>query len=174
MKKLIVIFRFHGGLGDFVTLTSLIREINIKFPQKRIYLFSGNKEVFTNNPRIYKLFFIKTNFFKSILYRIFNILSILFPNTFYSYMYKKNIIYSSLEEEVKKGSRDTYQKILTKHWNLNLNYKNLKNEIYFSKEELEKYNIKYNFIFKKFALIHSEGKISYTPNKEIGYKNFQK
>lgn len=172
--ELIIISRFHGGLGDFVSLTSLIREINIKYPQKRIILFTGNKDVFINNSRIYKLFFMESNILKSILWRIFNILEILFPNIFYNYLYKKNEIYKSHEEEVKRGNREIYQKILTRHWNLNLDYKNLKNEIYFSNEEIETFQKKFNSFPEDFALIHSEGKISYTRNKEIGYQNFQK
>lgn len=172
--NLIVISRFHGGLGDFISLTSLIREINIKYPQKRIILFTGNKNVFINNFRINKLFFIKSNILKSILWRIFNILELLFPNIFYNYIYKKNKIYNSHEEEVKNGNRNIYQKILTKHWNLDLDYKNLKNEIYFSNKEIEYFQKKFKFFPKEFVLIHSEGKVSYTKNKEIGYQNFQK
>lgn len=172
--ELIIVSRFHGGLGDFVSLTSLIQEINIKYPQKRIILFAGNKDVFINNPRIYKLFFIKSSILKSILWRIFNILELLFPNIFYNYLYKRNKIYKSHEEEIRKGNIEIYQKILTKHWNLALDYKNLKNEIYFSNEEIEIYQKKWNFFSKKFVLIHSEGKVSYTKNKEIGYQNFQK
>lgn len=170
----IVILRFHGGIGDFVSLTSLIREINIKYPHKKIVLFTGNRDTFINNPRIDKIFFIKSNILKSIMWRVFNLLEILFPNFFYSYLYKKNKIYKSFEDEVRNGNKDIYQKILTKHWNLNLNYKNLKNEIYFSSEEVENFQEKFNFTHSNFALIHSQGKISYTQNKEIGYQNFQR
>lgn len=172
--RVIVISRFQGGLGDFVSLTSLIREINIKYPKKKIILFTGNKDVFIHNPRINKLFFIKSNILKSILWRIFNFLENIFPDIFYNYIYKKNKSYNSFEEEVKIKNKNIYQKILTRHWDLNLNYENLKNEIYFLDEEIEYFQRKWNFFSKEFVLIHSEGKVSYTKNKEIGYQNFQK
>lgn len=169
----IIIGRLHGGVGDFITLTSLIREINIKYPQKKIILITGNKEIFLNNSRINKLIWIKNNIVKSLILRIFRLLESIIPNLF-CYYYYKNSKYNSLEEEIRAGNRENYQKLLSKHWNLNINYENLKNEIYFTEEEKIEYNKKFKKLPKEYLLIHSEGKTTYTFNKEIGSHNIQK
>jgi ADP-heptose:LPS heptosyltransferase len=44
------------GLGDVILLTALVREVNLKYPDKKIILrLPGPKEPFYNNPRIHKI-----------------------------------------------------------------------------------------------------------------------
>ena len=43
----------HRGVGDVLTLTSVIREVNQKYPDKKIIVkTTGDKSCFLNNPRI--------------------------------------------------------------------------------------------------------------------------
>jgi len=44
------------GLGDGILLTALVREVNKKYPNKKIILrVTGPKDVFFNNPRIHRI-----------------------------------------------------------------------------------------------------------------------
>ena len=54
---------------------------------------------------------------------------------------------------------------MSEHFNLNLNYKNLKNEFYFSSIELQNFKSKIA-LPEKYALIQSTSKLSFTRNKE--------
>jgi ADP-heptose:LPS heptosyltransferase len=47
-----------------------------------------------------------------------------------------------------------------------------KNEIFFSKDEIEQYRLKFKLL-SRFSLINPVGKDSYTPNKNWGFDNFQ-
>ena len=63
-----------------------------------------------------------------------------------------------------------YQSI---NFNLNINYEDLKNEIYFSNQEKEIFKKKFNLPYE-YGLVQSGGKVSFTPNREWGAENFQK
>lgn len=173
MNKFLFFIKLRCGLGDYVCSTSLISELKKMFPNKKIILITGNKIVFENNLDIFKIIYIKERIFQVIYSYVFLFLSKIFKNNIYICFYKKDK-YKTHEEEIRVGSQDNYLKLISRHWNLPINYKNIKNKIVFSNEEIEMYGKKYNFLPKNYILIHSQGKISYTPNKEIGYDFFQK
>ena len=58
------------------------------------------------------------------------------------------------------------------HFNIEMNKNIFKNEIFFSKREIEYYDKKFN-LPNKFAVIHSEAKQSLTLNKNWGPKRIQ-
>ena len=62
-----------------------------------------------------------------------------------------------------------YQSI---NFNLNINYENLKNEIFLVMKKkifLKKFNLPH-----EYGLVQSVGKVSFTPNREWSSENFQK
>jgi len=64
--------------------------------------------------------------------------------------------------------------ITSAHFNLNLNFKNFKNEIYFSEKEIEMFRSKFeNVIKNKFALIAPFAKETYIPVRNWGHEKFQ-
>lgn len=168
----IFLIRLRCGLGDYVAFTSLIRAMKKLYPSKKIILLSGLKEVYENNNDIYKSYQIKNKILQIVIFHISIILSIIFSKIIYVGYYKKND-FNSFEEEIRMGTKDHYLKLISRHWNENIDYLNLKNKIIFSEREKIGYEKKFQDIPKKYVLIHSQGKISYTPNKEIGVENMQ-
>lgn len=168
----IFLVRLRCGLGDYVAFTSLIRAMKKLYPSKKIILISGLKEVYENNDDIYKSYQIKNKILQIVFFFIFRILSIVFSRIIYVGYYKIDK-FKSLEEEMRSGTKDHYLKLISRHWKENINYLDLKNKIIFSKKEEMIYKEKFRNLPQEYVLIHSQGKILYTPNKEIGVKNMQ-
>ncbi len=64
-KNHIIIYRNGSALGDNLMITSLLKQISLK--NIKIILFTNNSELFSNNPRIFKMFQIK----KIVLFGLF-------------------------------------------------------------------------------------------------------
>lgn len=168
----IFLVRLRCGLGDYVAFTSLIRAMKKLYPSKKIILISGLKEVYENNDDIYKSYQIKNKTFQVVASNFFRMLSNIFSKVIYVGYYKTGK-FKSLEEEMRNGTQDNYLKLISRHWKENIDYLNLKNKIIFSEFEKLIYEEKFKNLPENYSLIHSQGKISYTPNKEIGIKNMQ-
>ena len=58
------------------------------------------------------------------------------------------------------------------HFKHNIDFTEIMNEIYFSKDEINLYQKKFK-LPSSFSLINPTVKVSYTPNKDLGFENFQ-
>tara|TARA_B100000929_G_C15422781_1_gene391945 strand:- start:67 stop:1008 length:942 start_codon:yes stop_codon:yes gene_type:complete len=157
-KKLIIIFRRGKAIGDHVYMSSIIKKIYEKNYFK-IILFTNYFEFYINNPRIYKLFKIKE---KNPIWFLLNLLKsdtiLEFRSTFVDNK-DKHFLYFHKPRNLHLAQA------MSSHFNLDLDYKNLQNEIFFSKDEIESYE-KNIHLPVNFALIQSSAKSSYTKNKE--------
>ena len=169
-KNIIIIFRRGSSIGENVYMTSIIREISTK--EKKIFLFTNYGQLFLNNPRISKLYNIKKKSFVWFLLNNLKGKSILEFKS--KYETKEN------HDEKKKyflffhpNNKIHLAQALSEHFNLNLNYQNLKNEFFFSDQEIKE-NEKDLILPKKFAVIHSTTKKSFTNNKEWKVERIQK
>lgn len=171
MKNIILIYRFFCGIGDYVCLTGYINCLKRQYPNKKIFLVTGVEDVFLNNPKFEKIFIIRSLFLQKILLKIFPIFKkIGFP--IFSFEYNNNV--KGMEEYIIKNPEEHYIKVNGKHIIDRLDFIELHNEIYLTRGEIEQFEKKFMDLPLKFALIHSEGVTSYTPNKEIGSDRFQK
>jgi len=155
----VIIYRFGNSLGDFVYMSSVLREINLR-KKKNIILFTNRKEFFINNPRI-----------KILVYSSYgSIVSFILKNIKGKYIMEFNSIKTNSNKSNKHFLYYHKKNIhiveaMSEHFTMSLDYNNLKNEIFFSEEE-KKYFEKKIKLPEKFSLIHSQSKKSFTTNKE--------
>lgn len=164
-KKFLIIFRRGKAIGDHVYMTSVIKKINEKNFYK-IILFSNYGEFFLNNPRVYKLFNVK---YDSLIWPLLNILK------------SENILEfrSTVKDNDNKHFLSHYlpnylhlAQGMSDHFNLNIDYSNLQNEIFFSDDEIVRLKNEIN-LPSNFALIQSVAKSTYTKNKEWKFEGMQ-
>jgi len=162
----IIIFRSGEAIGDHVYMSSVIREINIK-NKKKILLFTNYYELYFNNPRISKLFKFDLNshiwfFLRSLKSK--NILE--FNSVFIEKEMDHNFLFYHKNKEIPLAQA------MSEHFELNINYSNIKNEFFFSKDEIEIFEKKYSYL-GKFSLIQSITKKTYTKNKDWKVEGMQ-
>ena len=164
-NKILIIFRRGSALGDHIYMSSIIRKIDEKGKYK-IILFSNHYEFYLNNPRIYRLIKIKQ---KNLVWSFLNLLKsemiLEFVST-YNIHNNKHFLFQHPKKNIHLAQS------MSNHFNLDLDYKNLQNEIFFSQNEVEQYEKRIN-LPNKFALIHSSAKSTYTKNKEWSLEGIQ-
>ena len=153
----VVIFRFGNSLGDQVYMSSILREINIK-KKKNIILFTNFDQFYKNNPRI-KLLIRSTHgtivsflldSMRGEMIMNFNSIHSNKSNKHFLYYHKKNIHIAQAMSE---------------HFSLDLDYNDLKNELFLTEKEKKYFSAKMD-LPEKYSLIHSQSKQSFTKNKE--------
>ena len=162
----IVIFRFGAAIGDHIYLSSIVRQINQK-KNKKIILLTNFPEFYFNNPRIKILIRSKNGSFVSFLLKKCRGNSILeFRNNINAKSRNKHFLYyySNKTHLIEASSC---------HFPFSLNYKELRNEFFFSDDEKKNFRKKFKSI-KKFAIIQSESKKTFTQNKEWKHEGMQK
>lgn len=168
-KNFIIIFRRGSTIGEHVYMSSVIREISKS--NKKILLFTNYYQIYLHNPRIHKLFKIGK---KSFLWFFLNMLKsekILEFNSIHATKnnhenLRKYFLYFHSNNKIHLAHA------MSEHFNLNLNYNNLKNEIFFSKNEIKIFEEKIS-LPPKFSLIQSTSKHSFTKNKEWKVEGMQ-
>jgi ADP-heptose:LPS heptosyltransferase len=161
-----IIFRFGAAIGDHVYLSSIIRQINLN-SNKKIILFTNFPDFFFNNPRIKIIIRSKNNSFYSFLLKRLKGNSILeFRNQIHGTSNDKHILFNyHYKTHLAEAS--------SSHFPFNLNYKKLKNELFFSEDEKKKFKQKFK-LKKNFSIIHSETKKNFTKSKDWKKDGMQK
>ena len=169
-KNIIVLYRNGSAVGELVYMTAIIKEISIQ-KKKRIFLFTNNREIFLNNNRISKLFYISSRSFVWFFLNNLNGKSIKEFNSIHAT--KKN------HENLRKyflyfhsNNRIHLAHAMSEHFNLDLDYNDIENEFFLTNEEIKKFNDKIN-LPSKFSLIQSTSKHSFTKNKEWKIEGMQ-
>lgn len=167
--KIVIIFRNGLALGDQVLMTSVIKEIALK--KKKIFLFIANDEIFVNNPRISKIFKLKNKsliwfFLRSLIGN--NILEFISVHA----TKKNHDVLKKYFLNFHSNNRIHLAHAMSEHFDLNLEYKDLENEFFFSKDELKQFEIEIR-LPSKFSLIQSTSKHSFTRNKEWKIEGMQ-
>jgi ADP-heptose:LPS heptosyltransferase len=163
-----VIYRIGYAVGDQLCMSSVIRLIHNQYPFK-IIVISSFSELFENNPRLWRSYQVKVGFLGSLIARILRFLSgnhlenFLFTNvnfTYEDYMRDPNNLLHIVEAN-------------TLHFNLDLNFDKIFNEIFFTKNEINIFSRKFN-LREPYSIIQPNSKTSYTPNKDWGFEKYQK
>jgi len=163
--NVLIIYRIGRAIGDQLCMTAVIRLINEQYPFK-ILVISSFPEIFYNNPRIWKHFGVR----KQGLY-LSKILRFLSGAQLENFLFKNNKL-SYVDYMRVYGNNLHLVQAHAMHFKHNIDFTEIMNEIYFSKDEINTYQQKFK-LPSSFSLINPVGKDSYTPNKNWGFKNFQ-
>ncbi|WP_440923643.1 hypothetical protein [Candidatus Pelagibacter sp.] len=163
-KNFVIIFRNGTAIGDHVYMSSILREIFLNH-KKKIILFTNYYEFYLFNPRIYKLFKMKKK--SPIWFFLRNLMgnSILEFRSIHDSKNEKHFLYYH-----KKNIHLAHAN--SEHFPLDLKYDDIKNEIFFSKNEINEFQLTLN-LPTNFSLIHSTSKKSFTKNKEWSVEGMQ-
>jgi ADP-heptose:LPS heptosyltransferase len=162
-----VIYRIGYAVGDQLCMSSVIRLIHNQYPFK-IIVISSFSELFENNPRLWRSYQVKVGFLGSQIARVLRFLSgnhlenFLFTNvnfTYEDFMRDPNNLLHIVEAN-------------TLHFNLDLNFDKISNEIFFTKNEINIFSRKFN-LREPYSIIQPNSKTSYTPNKDWGFEKYQ-
>jgi ADP-heptose:LPS heptosyltransferase len=156
-NKILIIFRFGKSVGDQLCLTAVIKSIKDSY-NCNIILFTNYPELFLNNPNFYKIFYLKNFFLIKIANKIFKYLE---GNYVLEYRAreKENINYFMSD----RGHQHLAMAHAS-HFKIYNNDNIINCEFYFTDKEIFLMKKKYNFE-KKFALVQSETKKTFTVNK---------
>jgi ADP-heptose:LPS heptosyltransferase len=166
-NKIFILYRLGNAIGDQLLMTGVAKLIKKKY-NYNIIILTKFPELFENNPNIYKTYKITTqSFFSNIFVKLLKKINSDFI---------KEFMHESADKKI--FNLKNYQSIHIANYhslnlNLNLKFKNYKNEIFFSDKEHKFFKENLNLPCK-FALIQSQSKTSFTPNREWGLQNFQK
>jgi len=172
-NKFLIISIFNAGLGDYLCLTSLIKNIKLRSEYNQIVLITDLQDFYKHNPKISSILMIRNRFLKYFIRRINSFLHI-FGLPFYNFQFKNKGI--GLEDFAKNNRKVHYINLLSRHiLKQDISFKNLNCELFFSNNELQLYSEVINFhkLPENFCLIHSQGKKTHTPNKSIPVQTFQ-
>jgi ADP-heptose:LPS heptosyltransferase len=161
-----VIYRIGKAIGDQLCMTAVIRLIDEQHPFK-IIVISSYPEIFYNNPRIWKCFGVSGR--GLYLSRILRFLS---GARLENFLFTNNK-FSQGEYLRSKGRKLHLVQANSLHFNCEVSYTEIQNEIYFSQLEIKRYEEKFNFP-KPFSIIQPNSKLTFTPNKQWDIVNFQK
>jgi ADP-heptose:LPS heptosyltransferase len=165
-NNILILFRYGNSIGDQLLMTGVANLIKKKYKYK-IIILTKFPELFSYNPNIYKVYKINTsNLISRIVIKIIKKIN---SPLIKEFLYKQDNGRIFNLSNFKNQHIAEYNSL---NLNLNLNFNNFRNQIFFSDDEIKKFenNLK---LPEKFALIMSEGKISFTPNREWGIRNFQ-
>lgn len=148
-------------------MTGVVSLIKKKYNFK-ILVFTNYPELFFNNPNIYRVYSLN-KIFSIFIYRIFKYINILRVKEF---LYTSNYTKINGISDLSNYKNIHLAEYHSKKINLSLDFENFKNEFFFSKEEIIKFEKDLN-LPKKYSVIQAQGKTSFTKNKEWDFLKFQ-
>jgi ADP-heptose:LPS heptosyltransferase len=165
--NIFVIFRAGDSIGDQLCMSAIVRLVDMQY-KHRIIVISTYPELFLNNPRIWKNYKLIQNKSGNFIVRALRFLS---GKWLVNFLYtNNNLIY---EEFMRIDAKKLHLvEAHSAHFKININFNEIKNEIYFSEDETKALISKFN-LPSHYAVIQPNGKITYTPNKNWGFKNYQ-
>ena len=163
-----VIYRIGHAVGDQLCMSSVIRLIHKQYPFK-IIVISSFSELFDNNPRLWRSYQVKVGYLGSKIARILR---------FLSGNHLENFLFTNVNTTYEDYMRD-HSNLLhiveanTLHFNLDLNFDMISNEIFLTKNEINSFSRKFN-LREPYSIIQPNSKTSYTQNKAWGFEKYQK
>ena len=163
-----LIYKSGKAIGDQLLLTGVTKLIKKKYNFK-IILFVNYSSFFINNPNVFKVIRLNnSNFFDRIIFFILKNLSGECIKEFLPQKKNRNGKHFLINYNKNLHIAETH----CQHFNLKLNFKNFKNEIFFSELELKKYNEELK-LPENFSIIQSISKQTFTKNKEWKIEGMQ-
>jgi len=167
--NIIIVYRYGNPIGEIVYLTSFIHKLHKENPARKIIVITKYHEIFFNNKKIFLniKFSGNPNFNRFILFILNRINGLNIIN------FNPPLI--NLEKDIHfliNYSKKTHIANLLIKNNQDGDFKNVKNEFFFSEIEKKELEIKLK-LPENFALIHSETKKDFSTIKNWGHKNIQ-
>ena len=173
LKKLnvFIIYRLGDAVGDQLCMTAVIEEI-AKKKNFKIIVISRYSELFENNPNIcLNIAFYK---YSDLIQRIIRRVLLKIRGKQVENFVFQSDTYDCLADYMRETkSKESLIEVHSKHFKYKLNLKNANPILYFSQEELKKFDEKFKNLPNNFAVIQPIGKTTYTPNKEWDFDKFQ-
>ena len=166
---IVIIYRFEQSVGDHLCMTSIVRAFNEQHDLTCIVL-SPYPELFENNPRIWKTIDARSLTPRRVGWIRFAFESWDIPRV---EEFKFRHARMTLEEYMRESkARMHLAEVNSKHFKIPLVLTDIRTEIFLTSDEIAGWDTCFD-LPERFALIHSEGKGTYTPNKDWGSDNFQ-
>jgi len=171
-KNTILIWRYGSAIGDQVMISAVVNEL-YKTQKIKAYILCSCPELFAHNPKILNTF----NFKKIPTILRASLISALSKKYKSIHEFTPELHNGDLLPDYMQANPDENQKHLiqlhSQHWPYTLTYEKPAVEIFITPEECKDVHTKFGLIPRTYCLLHSEGKQSFTPNKDWGYENFQ-
>ncbi len=163
-------YRIGNALGDQVCLTTLLPALRA-YQRGRIVVITNHGEIFFNNPHIWKLIDLKRS---QIVQRwVGKLLGRLRGDRILNFLFENPN--RTFEDYIRNPIRGIpIAQVYSLHFPFPLDLRGCSPEVFLTSEEREHYAKKFTLLPERFAVIQSQGKTSYTPNKEWDVEEFQK
>jgi hypothetical protein len=172
ITRFVVVYRFGAAIGEHVAMTAAVRHLakNLEF---RVIVLTNHDWVYHNNPRV---FWCSTLWFLPSVIRKYGLAFLSRYQQSRLLEFKLRIPKESSFASEMRTDRGRDQKhlieIQTENWPTEFQPNECQPEIFFSKKELTKFKDSLP-MEENYGLIQSEGKKSFTPNKDWGWSRFQ-
>ena len=161
-----VVYRIGNAIGDQLCMSAIVRLVDEQY-SFRVITISSYPEIFNNNPRVWKNIGVKI--FSLYISRLLRFLS---GPQLENFLFKDQD--KSLAEYMRSSEKNLHLvEAHSKHFHHRIKYNLIQNEIFLSQSEVDSYIKKFN-LTKPYAVIGPNSKITYTPNKQWPFDNFQK
>ena len=165
--NIIIIFRKGNAIGEIVYLTSLINCLYSENSKYKIIILSKYPEIFFHNKKVFLNLKIYKNFFYRLVFLVFfriqgrNIIN-----------FNHDITTDEDTFFLKNYPKNTHLALVVRKYKLNIQSNFIKNELFFSNEEIINFEKKL-LLPSEYAVLNSQSKLTYAKNKDWGYKNMQ-
>ena len=169
-KNIFFLFSQGKGLGDNIIITGLISQVKKKTKSK-IILFTPLIEVFENNPNTDMVIDLNKNKYLFYILMLFQGKRIIeFNINTYPYVDIFELLKATSNKNYNKHLSELSAGKLTKY----IDFDKFKNEIFFSKIEMDIYNKKFSNILKnEYSIIIPHSKNTFTPVRNWGFNKYQ-
>lgn len=168
--NILILYRFQQSVGDHCCMTSIVKAFNEQY-NLRCIVVTPYPELFENNPRIRKVIDTGSLSSRKAGWMRFAFESWNIPRVEEFTFHHEHMTLEEYMRESKAGMH--LAEVNSKHFKMPLRLDDIRTEIHLTREEIVRWENSFD-LPKRYALIHSEGKKTYTPNKDWGSDNFQK
>jgi len=170
-NNIFLVYRQGRAIGEHVAMTAVVKMLADQY-DFRIWVITSYPAFFRHNPHVARL--IDGRRVPWLLSRILKLL-VPFPGKrFGAFSFRSGEFPSWLEYVRASGKPAHIVKLQTKHWCTKLDYGRIEPAVYVTTEESEQARLRTDWPRGSYALIQSEGKTDFTPNKNWGVQRFQK
>jgi len=165
-NNFVIIFRRGKAIGEHIILTGVINQIYTS-EKKKIIIISSYNEFFLNNPKIYKSFQLsRTSYFWFLLRTLKSNFILEYASEKSNLAINKHFLFYHSNKKIHISNAHA------EHFPFKLPAKKVKNEIFFSKKEIEVFSNKFK-LKNNFVMIQSTSKKDFTSSKEWSFDGMQ-
>jgi ADP-heptose:LPS heptosyltransferase len=171
--SVILIFRLGAGIGDQVCMTAVVTRVAKAYPNHKIIAATPLAELYYHNSKIFRV--IKIKKWQLLFWRILRRVSLAGKSRHIQYFENfGNLDCKNILTYAREVSRDIHMtNILSEKFYFDGNKSDVSPKLFVTQDEQLSLVNKFNLKAGNFAVIHSQGKTSYTAHKQWDVKKFQ-